>query len=267
VRGPDLLWGGDIREFHPPTGRFDGVIGGSPCQDFSSLRRDEPTGYGLAMLAEFARVVTEAAPDWFLLENVARVPDIHVPGYTVQRLDLDATECGLKQSRLRHFQYGDRNGFVIIVEGRATKPRTAEEPCCTATEGRRVNRRGFTDFCELQGLPSDFDLPGMTKAAKYKAVGNGVPIPMARMVARAVKNARAPVGFRVCDCGCGRPVYGHQQSAGPACRKRLERKRHDAAEHVTAPGTDTGGVTLRTITMPLFVTELSCESAAGSQHV
>src|SRR6185436_8832391 len=28
VRGPDLLWGGDIRKFHPPAGRFDGVIGG-----------------------------------------------------------------------------------------------------------------------------------------------------------------------------------------------------------------------------------------------
>ena len=25
VRGPDLLWGGDIRSFHPPAGKFDGV--------------------------------------------------------------------------------------------------------------------------------------------------------------------------------------------------------------------------------------------------
>lgn len=32
VRGPDLLWGGDIKRFHPPAGRFDGVIGGPPCQ-------------------------------------------------------------------------------------------------------------------------------------------------------------------------------------------------------------------------------------------
>ena len=28
VRGPDLLWGGDIRRFHPPAGVFDGIIGG-----------------------------------------------------------------------------------------------------------------------------------------------------------------------------------------------------------------------------------------------
>ena len=27
VRGPDLLWGGDIKGFHPPAGVFRGVIG------------------------------------------------------------------------------------------------------------------------------------------------------------------------------------------------------------------------------------------------
>jgi DNA (cytosine-5)-methyltransferase 1 len=38
VRGPDVLWGGDIHRFRPPAGRFDGVIGGPPCQAFSVLR-------------------------------------------------------------------------------------------------------------------------------------------------------------------------------------------------------------------------------------
>jgi DNA (cytosine-5)-methyltransferase 1 len=32
VRGPDVLWGGDIRRFSPPAGRFEGIIGGPPCQ-------------------------------------------------------------------------------------------------------------------------------------------------------------------------------------------------------------------------------------------
>ena len=42
VRGPDLLWGGDVRTFHVPAGRFDGVIGGPPCQAFSRLRHLNP---------------------------------------------------------------------------------------------------------------------------------------------------------------------------------------------------------------------------------
>ncbi|MCX6902818.1 MAG: DNA cytosine methyltransferase, partial [Verrucomicrobia bacterium] len=81
VRGPDLLWGGDIRAFHPPAGRFEGVIGGSPCQDFSRARRNEPSGQGLAMLAEFVRVVETARPEWFLLENVPTVPSVAAAGY------------------------------------------------------------------------------------------------------------------------------------------------------------------------------------------
>jgi DNA (cytosine-5)-methyltransferase 1 len=46
------------------------------------------------------------------------------------------------------------------------------------------------DACELQGLPRDFtdDMP-FRKDAKLKAVANGVPIPMGRAIARAVKRA------------------------------------------------------------------------------
>src|SRR4051812_46756528 len=75
VRGPDLLWGGDVRHFDVPAGRFDGFIAGPPCQDFSGFRRSAPTGYGDEMLAHFRRLVTEGGPFWWLMENVARVPD------------------------------------------------------------------------------------------------------------------------------------------------------------------------------------------------
>ena len=48
VRGPDVLWGGDIANFHVPPGRFDGVIGGPPCKRFSRLRHlIEANGYEL----------------------------------------------------------------------------------------------------------------------------------------------------------------------------------------------------------------------------
>src|SRR5690349_16232481 len=95
VRGPDLIWGGDIRDFNAPSGKFDGVIGGSPCQDFSKARRSAPTGDGLAMIAEFCRVIEQVRPRWFLLENVPQVPDITVDGYAIQRLDFSAAEAGL----------------------------------------------------------------------------------------------------------------------------------------------------------------------------
>lgn len=223
VRGPDLLFGGDIREFHPPINKFTGIIGGSPCQDFSRLKRNK-SGYGYEMLLEFCRVVKEAAPDWFLLENVATVPDIHIEGYSIQRFDLNANECGLLQSRLRHFQFGSRLGLVLIPDRQNRLINT--DKICLASEGRRSNRRDFNYFCQLMGLPANFNLPGFTIAQKYAAVGNGVPIPMGRTVAKAIRNAiEMPKQARLCACGCGRIINGKRFSATPACRKRIERRK------------------------------------------
>jgi DNA (cytosine-5)-methyltransferase 1 len=49
----------------------------------------------------------------------------------------------------------------------------------------------FVHLKEIQGLPADFDLPSFTVSAKCKAVGNGVPLPMGRAIARAVREAIA----------------------------------------------------------------------------
>src|SRR5262245_38871520 len=85
VRGPDVLWGGDIRRFHPPAGKFDGVIGGPPCQEFSSLsfinrHHGVKSRFG-NLIPEFERVVREANPIWFLMENVERAPKPKLDGY------------------------------------------------------------------------------------------------------------------------------------------------------------------------------------------
>jgi len=241
VRGPDLIWGGDVRAFNAPPGRFDGVIAGSPCQDFSRKRRTAPTGYGLAMLAELSRIILAAQPDWWLLENVPTVPNVAIAGYTVQRFDLNARECGMRQSRLRHFQFGSKRGLVLIPERQ--KPVGKPEPICLAAEGRTKNRRDWGDYCELQGLPRDFKLPGMSTAARYAAVGNGVPVPMASVIARAIKAAHIrSEDVSLCACGCGRIVTGKQVSALPACRKRLERRRHDGRDRARLG--HTGGVTV-----------------------
>lgn len=240
VRGPDRLWGADVRGFHAPPGRFDGVIGGSPCQDFSAARRSAPSGEGVELLGEFCRIVTEAQPDWFLLENVPRVPDILIGGYHVQRFDLDARECGLRQRRRRHFQFGSRDGLKIVIRRRFTSV-APSQPTCLATEGHRRERRTWADFCELQGLPRDFDLPGWSRQFKYAAVGNGVPIPMASAIAAAIRDASTAheagriTDIRLCVCGCTRILKGKQRAATDACRKRLERARRAPRPIVTAP--------------------------------
>lgn len=228
VRGPDKLWGGDIRNFSPPAGIFEGVIGGPPCQDFSGARRAAPTGEGLEMLDQFARVVIEAAPEWYLLENVNRVPDLKIEGYSYQRIDLNSLDCGSLQRRNRVFQFGHKSNYALLIDRIPRNGRAA--PICMAREGTAQGRRSWGDFCELMDLPRDFDLPGWSLAAKYRAVGNGVPLKMGRVIARGIKDLRYKIDeINLCACGCGRLLTGRQKSASSACRKRLQRKREKPA--------------------------------------
>ena len=231
VSSGDIITGQDIRKFNGVENKFDGVIGGSPCQDFSKARRTPSTGYGLAMINEFRRVVFETKPRWFLLENVPTVPNINCDGYKVQRFDLNALECGSIQNRHRHFQFGSVDGLILNVE-RDARPQIKTR-CVTASEGKQTGtqRRGFSEFCELQGLPKDFDLSEFTQSGKYRAVGNGVNLFVARRVACAILNAtentdEKKLSFnQLCACGCGRILSGRQKTASVACRKRLQKKR------------------------------------------
>lgn len=112
VRGPDVLWGGDIRRLHPPSGRFDGVLGGPPCQPFSSLRYLlKRRGYAPRhpnLIPEFERCVREAMPDWFLMEEVPAAPVPAVVGYAAHAFILNNTWLGETQRRKRRFTFGLR---------------------------------------------------------------------------------------------------------------------------------------------------------------
>ena len=230
VRGPDTLLGGDIRNFHAPAGHFAGVIGGPPCQDFSRKRRRPPTGYGLAMVREFARAVTEAEPDWFLMENVPSVPSMAIHGYTIQRFNLYAVEFGCLQTRNRAFQFGRRSGPPLCI------PRgTQSQPGRRAATVLAKDHRSLSRLKKYQGLPSSFTLPGYSVTMKKVLIGNGVPVPMAEAVAVAIRDRGVTMATsRLCGCDCGRELKGRQLYATPACRKRIERSRR--------------GVTLRTVT-------------------
>lgn len=230
VRGPDQILGQDIRSFHMPPGCVGGVIAGTPCQEFSSLNRSEPTGYGLAMLDEFKRLVLESDPNWWLLENVSRVPDMKIEGYSWQRFPLDLgwfTNC----SRLRHFQFGSKSGQIL------NPPLSVARPCVDSA-ALACDKRPYSQVRSLQGLPNDFDLPLFTLEGKKRVVGNGVPLVLGRVISGMIDRdlynvtgqAVTSVTLRseeyvTCSCGCGCRIFGRAKYAGPACRKRASRRR------------------------------------------
>ncbi len=250
VRGPDLVLGQDIRDFHVPAGVFAGIIGGPPCQDFSGLRRDAPTGYGLEMQAEYQRIVEEGQPDWWLMENVPRVPNLQIDGWSWQRFDLN--QCWFSDvSRLRHFQFGSKAG--IKLNPPKGVGRSATHSAATASDDR-----SFSHLKYCQGLPESFDLPSFTVEGKKRAVGNGVPLVLGRILAALIDHhvygvtvpadnnvtqletdnvtsqdeivTRWPlesvtIRAEICGCGCGRVVTGKAKYSSATCRKRKQRER------------------------------------------
>ena len=217
VRGPDLLWGGDVRRFSVPAGRFDGVIGGPPCKAFSALANVARHRWGEDsispdMIPEYVRVVAEAQPQWWVTENVRGAPIVEVPGYRTHARMLNALEVGGEQDRERRFCFGTRDGRRLPVQTSALRELkrfpTISGQGQKQNVGKGTNKLtsksgAIEDACEAQGLPRDFfgqiasalKLHGtdvLTSRGKMLVIGNGVPLPMGRAVARAVKAAMYP---------------------------------------------------------------------------
>jgi DNA (cytosine-5)-methyltransferase 1 len=198
VRGPDLLWGGDILRFRPPAGRIDGIIGGPPCQSWSGLGNVNRArwGEGCVMpdrIPEFVRCVEEARPTWFLMENVPAAPSPQIPGYSIARRICNNRWCGGEQDRERAFTFGTRDGEAapFHIEGVAIEAeRRVPTVISTGQAGKGGPRASIASMAAAQGIdPSRFDHSPFTVTELRRAVANGVPLPMGRAVARAVKRA------------------------------------------------------------------------------
>lgn len=244
VNAPELILGGNIKNFVPIPNRFNGVVGGSPCQEFSVANRspNKDIQKGIELMIEFGRVVVQSNCDWWLLENVPAVPDLVIKGYHVQRFNLCPTDIipnGTVQSRRRRFQFGSKAGFLLNIQKK--KFMGIKKPCVKASEGKRTEKRTFAEFCQLQGLPPNFDLPSFNKASKYQAVGNGVHSAVSEYIAKAIlevltaNNPKTIHNTNTCACGCGLEVSGRKKSATDACRKRLELFRKNP-KRVIIPG-------------------------------
>ncbi len=112
-----------IRPFAP-----DMIIGGPPCQDFSSAgKRNEDNGRGDLTVC-YAKIIAEIRPTWFVMENVERILKTQklqdalkifkAAGYGVTYTVLNAALCGVPQKRKRFVMVGKLgadDGFMKTV--------------------------------------------------------------------------------------------------------------------------------------------------------
>lgn len=219
VRGPDLLWGGDVKTFHPPAGPWDGVIGGPPCQTHSrgaALAKLNGGPPREDLIGEFERVVSEASPRWFVMECAPAAPAAVVPGYGVWTELLHNRDFGAVQMRCRRWSFGVRGSAAVnlwrwlelealhvpekacaVLASGGNYPDRFREVTLSGGRKRRypmhsrATVRLVAESLKLQGLPPDFFGPEspLTIEGKQRVLGNGVPLSMGRAVAKAVRCA------------------------------------------------------------------------------
>nr|WP_082529527.1 DNA (cytosine-5-)-methyltransferase [Aurantimonas sp. Leaf443] len=117
------------------------IVGGPPCQDFSSAgHRIE--GDRASLMIAFAMTVVVARPEWFLLENVPRASKSKAwatsrellvrAGYGLTEAIVDASRYGVGQARRRLLvvgRLGEANGFLssAIREAASERPTTIRD--------------------------------------------------------------------------------------------------------------------------------------------
>lgn len=119
-----------LRELHHLTGEVDVVVGGPPCQGFSSIRpfRNLTEGDPRNSLAEhYVLVINHLRPEWFVFENVVGIltheggsrlesvlAGLGAAGYSVDWRVVNAALFGVPQYRERVVIVGNRIGVPFI---------------------------------------------------------------------------------------------------------------------------------------------------------
>lgn len=112
------------------------IIGGPPCQDFSSAgKRDESLGRADLTLT-FAKIVSYCNPTYFVMENVSQIMKSNIlketiqvfkaAGYGISYEVLDASFCGVPQSRKRFFLIGHKEAKDNFLNPYFSKNKSTE---------------------------------------------------------------------------------------------------------------------------------------------
>jgi DNA (cytosine-5)-methyltransferase 1 len=133
------IFEGDVRTFDY-VGNVDGVIGGPPCQGFSSAGKGNPDDPRNFLWREYFRVVASTKPSFVVLENVtgmlhqknrhqlaSLIAQLEGLGFIVSYGVLNAADFGVPQNRRRLFVLAGRGFPIQLPTPLNSRPKTVRE--------------------------------------------------------------------------------------------------------------------------------------------
>lgn len=118
------------------------IIGGPPCQDFSSAGKRDEAGGRASLTINYANVISKYRPSFFLMENVPRAASSNAfqealnifkeANYGVTIKLLNSAHCGAPQLRKRLIVIGElhgKDGFLdsALENGQSKEPMTLRQ--------------------------------------------------------------------------------------------------------------------------------------------
>ncbi|MDC0338962.1 DNA cytosine methyltransferase [Flavobacteriales bacterium] len=120
----------------------DIIVGGPPCQDFSSAGHRNETLGRADLTYSFTDIICKTQPKFFVMENVDRITKSGIyqdiikqfrnTGYGLTSIILDASYCGVPQKRKRFFligEFGGQDDFLndSLQENQSKSPMTMHD--------------------------------------------------------------------------------------------------------------------------------------------
>lgn len=123
-------WDDEFLESLAKDGDIVGIVGGPPCQGYSTVGTRDVNDPRNHLYKEYCRIVEKLNPDFFVIENVKGLTTLSggafrddiisrfsALGYTVKYQILNAADYGVPQNRYRVFFVGmKKNGFEFPRE-------------------------------------------------------------------------------------------------------------------------------------------------------
>ena len=228
LRGPDLIFGRDVRHFSGEglRGKVSGIIAGVPCQFFSNATKVKNRINHSDLWPEFWRIVGEVQPDWVQAENVkgaelASTSMFDVPhGYNPTVRTMLLSGLGSAQARPRMILFSSKGGkldsaFWKSLETAGRKNGDAwrlligrdvvDSPRYATITGDKLEHRNRGTGKPARNIQGDdlldaFDLPAdyrfdpkniyrLVNRTKARLITQGVPVAAAYAIAMSVKAA------------------------------------------------------------------------------